>query len=122
MEEKNNNKAEVKVNILGQEYVIKGDEPVDYIEDIAAFVNKHLQEVKEYNTSISKVRIMVLGLLNLADELYKIQDKQEKLETDHQELEKKYQNLLNEYQTVKEEYQKLQEDHQALLELVEEEE
>lgn len=120
--EEPSNKVEVEVTILGQSYIIKGNEPVDYIQNIADFVNQHLEEVKDYNSSISKVRVMVLGLLNLADKLYTVESEQEELESSYQKLEQKHQNLLDEYQQLKSDYQELQDDHQALLELVDEEE
>jgi cell division protein ZapA len=118
-EENPNNKAETKVEILGQKYVIKGEEPVDYIEDIAAFVNNHLEEVREYNPSTSKVRILVLGIMNLADRLYKAQNEYEDLKKKQEKQEEDYQQLLDKYEELKEEYQSLQGDHQALLELME---
>ncbi|GAB6139256.1 cell division protein ZapA [Halanaerobaculum tunisiense] len=92
------NKSEAKVEILGEEYIIKGDKSADYIIDLASFLDNHLQKVKEKNSSNSRGKIMILGAMNLADKLYTAQ-------SDYQTLENKYQQLQEDYQEIKAKYQ-----------------
>ncbi|MCK8828348.1 cell division protein ZapA [Natroniella acetigena] len=118
-EEKFSNKAKAKVKILGEEYVIKGNESAEYISKLASFVDEHMQEIKEANSSIPRNRIMVLGAMNLADKLYKIQDAYKKLEKEYAKTRNNYEEVLAEYRGLKEKYQKVQEEYNQFLELVE---
>ncbi|GAB6099163.1 cell division protein ZapA [Halanaerocella petrolearia] len=101
------NKSEVKVDILGEEYIIKGNKSSDYISNIASFLDNHLRKVKEYNPSISRMRVMILGAMNLADRLHTTQDK-------HQNLQEKYNQVVGDYQKKIEEYNQLEDKYEKL--------
>ncbi|MCK8818106.1 cell division protein ZapA [Natroniella sulfidigena] len=118
-EEKFSNKAKAKVEILGEEYVIKGNESAEYISNLASFVDEHMQEIKEVNNSIPRNRIMVLGAMNLANKLYKVQDAYKKLEKEYTKTRNNYEEVLAEYRELKENYQKIQEEYNDFLALVE---
>ena len=68
---KTNSKNKVLVNIMGQEYVIKGEDSPDYIESLAAMVNRKMQNIANKNQYMSQAKIAVLVALNMADELKK---------------------------------------------------
>lgn len=61
----------VKVNIFGTEYPIKGDSDVDYIQDVASYVNNKMIEIEKSLTVKSLLKVAILAALNIADELYK---------------------------------------------------
>ncbi|KPK91158.1 hypothetical protein AMJ80_07615 [bacterium SM23_31] len=61
----------VKVNIFGTEYPIKGDSDVDYIQDVASYVNNKMIEIEKNLTVKSLLKVAILAALNIADELYK---------------------------------------------------
>ncbi|AGB41971.1 hypothetical protein Halha_2077 [Halobacteroides halobius DSM 5150] len=96
------NKAEVKVQILGEEYIIKGDKSSEYINNIASFLDDHLHKVKEYNSAISRFRIMILGAMNLTDKLHSVQSDYEELKEDYNQLKEEYKNLRDEYNILSE--------------------
>ena len=113
-------KAKAKIEILGKEYIIKGDEPADYIVDLGNFVNKHLQKVEVNNPSVSKNRIMILGFMNLADNLCKTQEMYEKKEDEYNKIQEDYQNMVRKYNKLREDYVELENEYNEFLELVEE--
>ena len=66
-----------EVYILGQKYTIKGDEPEEYIREIASFVDKKLKEVYNAAPNITPVKASILAALDIADELFKMRIRQE---------------------------------------------
>ncbi len=66
-----------EVYILGQKYTIKGDEPEEYIREIASFVDKKLKEVYSSAPNITPVKASILAALDIADELFKMKIRQE---------------------------------------------
>jgi cell division protein ZapA len=117
--ENSSNKSEVKVEILGEEYKIKGDESPEYIKSIALFVDEHMKEIQEYAPSISRNRIIILGVMNLADKLYKVQEMNGKLKEDNTKLENSFKQILSENNKLKEQYMALKEEYEEFLDLIE---
>ncbi|TDX46798.1 cell division protein ZapA [Orenia marismortui] len=113
------NKSEVKVEILGEEYIIKGKESSEYIMSIANFVDEHMKEIQENITSISRNRVIILGAMNFADKLCQVQEKNESLKEDNHKLESSFKKILSENNKLKEKYRELKEEYEEFLELVE---
>jgi cell division protein ZapA len=68
-----------EVYILGQKYTIKGEEPEEYIRELAAFVDKKLKEVYNASPNITPVKATILVALDVADELFKLRSEQDEL-------------------------------------------
>ena len=68
-----------EVYILGQKYTIKGDEPEEYIRELASFVDGKLKEVYNAAPNITPVKATILAALDIADELFKMKNEQEEL-------------------------------------------
>lgn len=68
----------IEVNILGQNYTIKGEAPEEYMKKLAAFVDLKLKEVHRSSPSIAPLKAAILASLNIADELYKIREEHDK--------------------------------------------
>jgi cell division protein ZapA len=68
-----------EVYTLGQKYTIKGDEPEEYIRDLASFVDKKLKEVYNSSPNITPVKASILAALDIADELFKMKNQQAEL-------------------------------------------
>jgi cell division protein ZapA len=68
-----------EVYILGQKYTIKGEEPEEYIRELAAFVDKKLKEVYNASPNITPVKATILVALDIADELFKLRNEQDEL-------------------------------------------
>ena len=64
----------VRVNILGQEYVMKTSANPKYIQDIAKYVNEKMDEIKEtgVDSSSQQLKISVLACMNITAELFDI--------------------------------------------------
>ncbi|SHG48502.1 cell division protein ZapA [Thermosyntropha lipolytica DSM 11003] len=69
----------VSVEIFGENYVVKGEESPEYIEMLAAYIDKRMRLIQQRNPNLSTAKIAVLTALNLADELNKLQDDYDKL-------------------------------------------
>ena len=66
----------VRVTIFGQEYVIKTSANPQYIKDVAAYVNKKMNEIKESGLDVDsqQLKIAVLASMNITDELFSIRN------------------------------------------------
>lgn len=64
-------KNKVLVTIMGQDYVIKGEEQPEYIEELARSVNERMQNLSRMNFNLTPQKIAVFVAVNLADELKK---------------------------------------------------
>lgn len=120
--------GKAKVTIFGDEYVIRAEEPAEYIKQVAKCVNQELEEVTEKGARLSRIKMMVLAAMNLADKYYKalaheqeiedkLQDKEEELENlteQYKELTKEYNNLQKEYNSLKTKHEKLQQRYDDL--------
>ncbi len=59
------------VRIDGHEYVIAGDEPEEYMHEVAIHVDKKMSEIHKKYDQLSTSMVAVLAALNIADELLK---------------------------------------------------
>jgi cell division protein ZapA len=71
--------SRVAVNIFDQEYVLKGPEPPQYLENLAKLVDRRMKEVLQKNPSLSQFKVAVITALHLADEIAKIKAEYESL-------------------------------------------
>ena len=71
----------VRVNILGQEYVMKTSANPKYIQDVAKYVNEKMNEIKEsgVDSSSQQLKISVLACMNITAELFDIKLKSHKI-------------------------------------------
>ncbi len=61
-----------EVHILGQKYVIKGDDPPEYIKQLSEFLDQKLKEIHSQSPHITPLKAAILAALNIADELHKV--------------------------------------------------
>ena len=60
----------VKVNILGQDYVIRSSAGQKYLEQVAKYVDDKMEEIKASGIDDSQqLRIAILAAMNITDEL-----------------------------------------------------
>ena len=61
----------VKVNIFGQDYVVRSAAGPKYLEQVAEYVNNKMEEIKASGIDDSQqLRIAVLAAMNITDELF----------------------------------------------------
>ena len=67
----------VRVNILGQEYVMKTSADPTYIQDVAKYVNEKMDEIKQsgVDSSSQQLKISVLACMNITAELFDVKSK-----------------------------------------------
>ena len=65
-------KKKVVVEIFGEAYPLKSDEPADYVRQLAKLVDDNMRDVAKKTRSFSGTKIGVLAALQLADEYYKL--------------------------------------------------
>ena len=67
----------VRVNILGQEYLMKTSANPQYIKDVASYVNEKMDEIKDswVDSSSQQLKISVLACMNITAELFDIKSK-----------------------------------------------
>jgi cell division protein ZapA len=68
------NRTRAIVEIYGEEYIVRGDSPPEYITNIAQYVDKKMKQLGNRNPLLSVTKIAVLTALNIADELSKLQE------------------------------------------------
>ena len=62
----------VRVQIFGEDHIIKGQASEEYIRDLASLVDSRLQEVQKLNPRLPRHRVAILVAINLANELEKL--------------------------------------------------
>ncbi|NLW02868.1 MAG: cell division protein ZapA [Clostridiaceae bacterium] len=102
-------KNKVTVRIAGNEYILCGTEPPEYIQKIAFMVDKKLRDITRKNHLLSTSMASVLTAVNMADELVKMQEAYDKSEYELKELKKKLQELRENVYRYKQENEKLKE-------------
>ena len=61
----------VKVNILGQDYIVRSSAGQKYLEKVAAYVDEKMEEIKASGIDDSQqLRIAILAAMNITDELF----------------------------------------------------
>jgi cell division protein ZapA len=65
-------KNKLSVVIFDEEYVIKGEAEQEYIEKVASFVDKKMEQISHANSLLSPKQIAVLVSLNVTDELLRL--------------------------------------------------
>lgn len=82
----------VRVEILGNEYVLRSEAGAERIRRVAEVLNAKLNEVLATTNTSSTLATAVLAALNITNELLQLQDQQDNL---LQEIEAKTERLLS---------------------------
>ena len=71
--------TKVIIEILGEQYPIKGNAESEHIVRVADWLNDRMKKISQSNSRLSHHQIAVMAAMNLADEYLK-------LESDYREL------------------------------------
>lgn len=74
-----NDRNEVRVQIFGTGYTIRGEADHEYIQRVAAYVDGRMREINEKLPVASLAKVAVLASLNLADELFREREERQRL-------------------------------------------
>lgn len=94
------NKVEVKIN--GKEYTIIGVESEEYIQKVALYIDKKMNEIYSGNNRLSTAMTAVLTAINVADDYFKSYENADHLRVQVQQ----YISELDKNNTEKEEYKR----------------
>ena len=68
-----------KVNILGQDYVVRSAAGQKYLEKVAAYVDEKMEEIMASGIDDSQqLRIAILAAMNITDELFTYKKEKQK--------------------------------------------
>lgn len=86
------NKTKMEVRIHGKDYVVMGIESDEYIQKVALYIDKKMNEVSRTNGRLNTAMVAVLTAINVADDLFKsvdaIKDLKEEVKEKTEELDK----------------------------------
>jgi len=66
--------SRVEVEIAGENYILRGDSPPEYIRELAQRVDRMIREITSRNPRVSVTKAAVLAAINMADELKRLQE------------------------------------------------
>jgi cell division protein ZapA len=84
--------AAVKVQILGNEYLLRSNASEGQVRRVAAHLNAQINEVVNKSSPSSNLAAVVLAALNITNELLQLKDSQEKF---YKEIEANTERLLD---------------------------
>lgn len=70
-------KNKVEISIGGYSYTLVGKEPVEYLNELAAYVDNRINRIMCSNNNLGIKDAGVLTAFNIADELFKLKDEYE---------------------------------------------
>ena len=71
------NKVEVRIG--GKDYILVGSESDEYIQKVALYIDRKMNEVTKVNSKLSTSLAAVLTAVNVADDLFKMQQSETNL-------------------------------------------
>lgn len=69
----------VKVNIAGEDHLIKGKASEKYIEELAEIVDLQIKQAHKLSPNLTRHQKAILVAINLADELQKVKSEYKEL-------------------------------------------
>lgn len=105
----------VYVRIAGNEYILCGNEPADYIQKVALYVDKKTGEIMKANHTLSTSMASVLTAVNVTDEMFKTRDVKESIQSELEQMRKSLQELKQEKEALTQQLQKANEENRQLI-------
>lgn len=75
-------KNRIEVHILGQKYTIRSDATAEYVQELAAHVERRAREIQGSGPAQDAVKLLALTALHIADELFRLKDEQAVVDRD----------------------------------------
>ena len=79
-------KTRTTVRVAGQEFKLSGDASEEYIQTLASYLNKRIDEIQRANPSVSTGNCVILAALQVTDELHQLQSDYNALDSRIKEL------------------------------------
>jgi cell division protein ZapA len=66
--------------IMGDDYIIKGNDSIEYMQQIVAYIESTIQSISSGNSRLNKSQVLLFSALKIADELHKLRKEYHELE------------------------------------------
>ena len=86
-----------KVVIYNQTYNLRSDHQPDYIQDLAEYVDRRMNEIARATMTVDSLRVAILAALQIADELFQARKDMNATEEEIAERSAKYAELLDQF-------------------------
>jgi cell division protein ZapA len=93
----NNQSLPVKVVIYNQTYTLRSEHDPDYVHELAAHVDKRMNEIARATMTVDSLRVAILAALQIADELYQSRKDLQDTENEIADRSAKYAELLDQF-------------------------
>lgn len=103
------------VKIAGNEYTLCGEEPAEYMQKVALYVDRRTAEIMRSNHTLSTSMASVLTAVNVTDEMFKLTESNEALQKEIEQIKKELQALSQEKLLLNQQVQKANEENKHLL-------
>ena len=87
----------VRVKILDHEYLIRGDEDEEQIQEIAEFVNDKFKEIRDNTEELSEKKTAILAAFNVASEYFQLKKERDNMILD---IQRRAQSLNSQIDTI----------------------
>lgn len=113
------NKVEVLIN--GKVYTLIGVESQEYMQHIALYIDKKIEEIAKAESSkkLSTTLLSVLTSINVADDLFKMKEENEELYKMIEERDRTIEELSQKVHSFEKEMEKLQQENLEIQDLME---
>ena len=86
-----------KVVIYNQTYNLRSDHDPNYIQDLAEYVDKRMNEIARATMTVDSLRVAILAALQLTDELFQARKDLKLTEEEIADRSSKYADLLDQF-------------------------
>jgi cell division protein ZapA len=86
-----------KVVIYNQTYNLRSDHDPSYIQDLAEYVDKRMNEIARATMTVDSLRVAILAALQLTDELFQARKDLKLTEEEIADRSSKYADLLDQF-------------------------
>ena len=93
----NNPSQPYKVVIYNQTYNLRSDHDVQYIQELAEYVDRRMNEIARATMTVDSLRVAILAALQIADELFKARRDLTMTEEEISERSARYAELLDQF-------------------------
>ena len=86
------------VQIYGTEYSIKGESDIEYMQDIANYIDQKMRDVQKNTAVKSALKVSILAALNIVDELFHEREKNQQVTRELEQRIQKLTELVNSFE------------------------
>jgi cell division protein ZapA len=86
-----------KVVIYNQTYSLRSEHDPEYINELAAHVDRRMGEIARQSMTVDSLRVAILAALQITDELYQMKQELKETENEIADRSTKYAELLDQF-------------------------